>query len=366
MRALQLASGAFMLILVSGCGWIRGLTEMPPSERPKAYATPRVLAGANSFRKQLVHETAEDELGVVSDIRPNWPSGSALALVGTRGARFIGADGKLQKAIQFSEAPRSAMSLIMLDAQGSYGFLNREQSWASDVLLFDSEGKLKWRFEAPTGVNDSSAGDVDGDGRPEILVGLNGDGGIFLLDANGKKLWRQDGGNIWHVEMIDADGDGRSEILHSGGHYQYSLTLRDKQGAIIKHLKRWAHIGDFTVARWQKDQRENKIVFARNGSIQVCDTDGDEIEELESANITSVGAVRSTPVYFLQGEAHFATVTSYFPWERSLLVIHDSRGKLVYEEVVDGECIAVAPHAAGRSEVLLLGCRDKVFEYSLR
>ena len=55
-------------------------------------------------------------------------------------------------------------------------------------------------------VDDTAAGDVDGDGRLEFVVGFNGGGGVRLLDSTEKMRWRKPDGNVWHVEIADLKG----------------------------------------------------------------------------------------------------------------------------------------------------------------
>src|SRR6185295_3356852 len=101
--------------------------------------------------------------------------------------------------------------------------------WQTGAFIGEDGARL-WQPDALQGMDDLAAGDVDGDGVPEFVVGYNGDGGIHLHDAAGKRRWREDDGNVWHVEVVDTDGDGRCEIVHSnaGG----DLTVRDASGKV--------------------------------------------------------------------------------------------------------------------------------------
>lgn len=60
-----------------------------------------------------------------------------------------------------------------------------------------------------------AAGDLGGDGQLEFVVGLNCGGGIHLLSADGKVLWKQPDVNVRRVAVVDIDGDERPEILHN-------------------------------------------------------------------------------------------------------------------------------------------------------
>jgi hypothetical protein len=65
----------------------------------------------------------------------------------------------------------------------------------------------------------------------KVVVGFNGAGGLHLLNADGKELWKQDDGNVWHVEIAAVDEKSSKMIVHSNARGQ--LTLRDASGKIM-------------------------------------------------------------------------------------------------------------------------------------
>jgi subtilisin family serine protease len=63
-------------------------------------------------------------------------------------------------------------------------------------------------------------GDLDGDGKPEIVVGGNGDGRIYVFRANGSLLpgWPQFPGSWVQPPIVaDLDGDGHLDVASSDG-----------------------------------------------------------------------------------------------------------------------------------------------------
>jgi hypothetical protein len=54
-------------------------------------------------------------------------------------------------------------------------------------------------------MNELVAGDLDGDGVLEFVVGYNGVAGVHLFDAAGERRWRLADGNVWHIERPSAD-----------------------------------------------------------------------------------------------------------------------------------------------------------------
>jgi len=52
-------------------------------------------------------------------------------------------------------------------------------------------------------------------------------------------------------------------------------------------------------------------------------------------------------------------------WKRSILYVYEPSGGLVYQEVLEGACQAVAAHrfAEGEAETLLVGGENQVWAY---
>jgi len=94
-------------------------------------------------------------------------------------------------------------------------------------LVAMHRGKELWSLETGAQVNALAAGDLTGDGRPEVLVGTNGQR-LLCLDAAGKELWRKEFpafwgrlGNVMWVGTGDVDGDGNNEVVLSCENWHY-------------------------------------------------------------------------------------------------------------------------------------------------
>jgi len=100
-------------------------------------------------------------------------------------------------------------------ANGPPSYIDRGGGGWQPGAFIDENGRLVWQPEIDSAMDDLTAGDLDGDGGLEFVVGYNGRGGVRCYDITGRPRWRKDDGNVWHVEIVDTDGDGQAEIVHS-------------------------------------------------------------------------------------------------------------------------------------------------------
>jgi hypothetical protein len=88
---------------------------------------------------------------------------------------------------------------------------------------------LQWTFATPSGVRRIVRADIDGDGKPEIVVGTAG-GSVYLLDDAGHARWdRATGGAINALVACDLDGSGQATILAGGDDSQVHAVAADGQ-----------------------------------------------------------------------------------------------------------------------------------------
>ena len=77
--------------------------------------------------------------------------------------------------------------------------------------------QILWRAEVGFQPIDIQAGDITGDGRPDLVIGysLRGTPGpsIVAIDSSGQILWRfQTEKGVWNVAIGDIDGDGINDV----------------------------------------------------------------------------------------------------------------------------------------------------------
>jgi hypothetical protein len=342
------------------------ISSQPRFQLPKELQEARVVTGEAAFHKDIYYKDAE--LGNVSDIQQGRYYGRddlRWAIVGNRGADFLGDDRILRRTARFHADLYCPIILADLDSNGNPGFLNRDETWFHDVMYFDPDGRRRWKYGKFIGVDDSAVGDVKGDGKREVVVGFNGEGGIHLLDSSGKKLWERRSGNVWHVEVVDVDlgSAGRAKIAHSDASGQ--IILRDAQGNVLAHHRPEIYVGSFALTRWGRDVTYDKILVPGREELYVFSLFGDTLQKLEAPLAVSDMKPVGTPIRFSSFARAYAALLTRQTWNRSILYFFDDSGRLLYEEVIAENCGALQLNPLADHETLLVGCDGKILEYSV-
>lgn len=368
---------ALLIIVLVGVGIYlihRLNSEMAQNSREALQKLqPRVIAGAGQFDKSSFY--AGSNLGEITQILVGWPAdreGAALTVVGNKGADFLDVRAGLKMQIQFSRYVPCLVEAVRLDASGDYGFLTRDQSWAVDVVLFDKTGQERWSYPGGvlTGIDDSVMGDLGGDGNSKVVIGFNGNGGLVVLDGDGKKLWKKGEGNVWHVETLDIRGDGRREILHSNA--QGQLLVREASGEVIAHYLPNHYVSYFALTRWGAESQPSHILVPTKETGDQCckpvflvlDAEGRIVTHLDASLGDLMHEVEGTPVRYSRNVEYYAVLQSKESLKRSVLSLYDHEGQIAYQEVLGDYCLGITALPGEVRDRLLIGCSGKVWEYS--
>ena len=338
---------------------------------PGDIGPPGVVKGAGLLTQSIYF--SDPRLGSVTDIalgRLDPTSGVALGVAGVNGAAFLDATGNVKSTVQFASTFRR-ISFVDVEGDGVCEFMERG-SWGSNAALLNHAGKVLWTYGGSRpGVDDMAAGDLDGDGKLEFVVGFNGSGGVHLLDRAGVARWQRPDSNVWHVEIVDVNGSGYPEIVHSNAAGQ--LTVRDAVGSIVSQTQPSAaasgakiYFSHFSLCHWPTPASRPLLLTPGMNSLLVFDIAGKLQATFDAPKVGLLAEAIGTPVKLQRNApAYFAAAVTFMPGDRSLLFFYDANKALVYQEVLPETCQTLAALPLGKTgaEALLVGGEGKVWEY---
>ena len=126
-------------------------------------------------------------------------------------------------------------SIVLGQLDGRADVVQFDAAWGHDVQAFDLEGKRLWVFSAGSSGIDGVA-TVRLDSRNTgYLIGYNG-GGVELLGADGKRLWRQEvNGNVLWVTGLGGGGSSPALAVCVGP--SDNALAFDLAGKVAKEFK---------------------------------------------------------------------------------------------------------------------------------
>jgi hypothetical protein len=330
---------------------------------------PRVLVGDGQFSKRMFCKTSD--IGQITQIVLGALKNrqqAALTLIGKNGIQSVDDNGELKDKITFANQVRASVAVVQLGQAGGYGFLNRDQSWAEDAILMDASGNPLWSYGGRGGIDDSSVAEFDQDGKSTFVVGFNGGGGIVLLNSQGKEIWHKPEANVWHVESLDVDGDGRREILNSNAGGQ--LQVRNMHGDVTNRYAAGHYVSGFSLTRWGSESNPTHILVPTTGAgadskktiLMVLDATGKTVATLDA--MESYWSSKSESVRIQRRNNPLFAVIQFGTLPRSLLSIYNSENKIVYREILGESCPALNTMSIDASEKLFVACQSSVWEYS--
>ncbi len=109
-------------------------------------------------------------------------------------------------------------------------------NWGQEVIVVNRQGNKLWSYTCKSGVDGAHWGDLDGDGNDEMIVGMNGFGGLHCVSEDGNNVWRvTEIGDIWNQSIIPTR-EGRPAIVFATEAVG-SVWVFDGEGRKIRTIK---------------------------------------------------------------------------------------------------------------------------------
>lgn len=109
-------------------------------------------------------------------------------------------------------------------------------TWGNTVTVVDGTGSELWSYSALTGVDGAHWGDLDGDGSDEMIVGMNGFGGLHAVSPDGDSVWKvRSLGNVWSQAIVPATGNQPASVVATEA--AGSIRVFDAGGNALRTLR---------------------------------------------------------------------------------------------------------------------------------
>jgi hypothetical protein len=333
----------------------------------------RVVVGESFLQKSLYLE--EKELSGVNLIAQNPTSPEPeLLIAGRAGIIFLNVKSKAKKFVRFpkedsllssgSRRRHGHMQIIDINNDGSSELLIRENFGTAELISQD--GKTIWTYDGQQGLisylNDVIAGDMDGDGKVEIVATFLGKS-IRLLDESLRTIWEKPAAQSFKTEIVDVDGDGRKEIVYFDGK---ELIVRDIKGNIVSNKDMGRYMNFFSLVRWPTRSSAQLILYNDYGSNRLIDFKGNTVAEFSAPLGEDLYRAYGVTAKLKENSTeYFAILDAYSVANPSIFYLYDPAGNLIYQEILPEACdsIATLPSENGL-DVILVGGAGKVYQYS--
>jgi peroxiredoxin len=290
-----------------------------------------------------------------------WQSDGSSRLLAADGAavHVFDAGGREEATLRL---PGPASSLECFGGRDGSQRLLSYANWGNAVFVADGRGQALWSYRSGTGVNGAHWGDLDGDGRPEMIAGMNGNGGLHGVGSDGRRLWSvTEIGNVWSQAVVSTGPNSALVVASEAGG---SVHLYDGEGNPLGVHRPHNDYYSSLDAAVIDDQGGVQVVAAGRQRVVAFDAQGKLAWQATLKG--SAGSWRG-PVFAhgdLSGDAFPEWVFADSP--RSLVVV-SVRGERLARAPLGAKAtaFAVLPAASGKGQLVTL-VDGTLHAYSLR
>jgi len=207
--------------------------------------------------------------------------------------------------------------------------------WAFAALT----GKVLWQAKVKGMPVSPAVGDLDGDGKPEIVV-ATGEGIVTALKGNGQVLWQRDIGGAsptWSTSapIIFAGSDGRARVAVSS--CSGELFCLGSQGEILwRRPTRGSAASSLSVGDLDMDGRADICLVTQTGVIYRFDEDGRVLWDIDmQGRSLAPGAMIDLDG---DGKLEYLLCT-----QNGLFLVLNNEGKFIYRYQFEHRTINMTP-----------------------
>jgi hypothetical protein len=355
-----------VVVLLWSSTQLRLLSGGPPD-----WFQPGVKYGSGRFEKRLLLNL--HNIGSITDILYGNNCGAEaieLGVAGNYGARFFSHSLQLKSSVDFDVPKPYPMYSVDIVPQSNSNppMFYRHSSWSDYDSLLDAQGKELWRTPysclAGTRVtaSDESSAFLCVQSMPNCCT-------LEARNVKGNAIWDTRLSWVFNLAFLGPSATAPIVIDQSGS----TLMGLNLQGqSVFSRRPVVSPLGGFSAVHWP-GVCDQCLLVGGNGEFVVATPDGTKIvrhltpafyvSETRSVAVRLKGkTARMLGVLGQMEYKNFGNLTFY-----GVLFVFDSSGKQVYSEVFpeNAEAIAAMPVHGHDEDVLLVGGKDKVWEYSV-
>jgi len=209
-------------------GDYQGLPQSKPAAQPAA-----AVKDADKML-QPVLVWSNNLPGATALCSGDWDGGGAAEILVATGTKLhvLNLEGQEKSAVMLP-AVYSMMECGRHSQKGPrlLGYSN----WGRRLDVVDKTGKELWNFSSMMGVDGAHWADLDGNGTDELIVGMNGFGGLEALSADGRKMWQVSMGNVWGQAAVPPGPAGQALVFATEA--SGSVRVFDGKGHPVRTLR---------------------------------------------------------------------------------------------------------------------------------